>query len=186
MSPLWDHPLVQRAAQRCDAAHARQTRDDGRPYATHPRAVAARLIDAGVQDAAVLAAALLHDVLEDTSVSAAELRAEFGDVVTGLVLELTNLGPPDRPFAEKHAALLDHARRMSPGARLVKLADRVHNLGDMSAWPDWKQSRYARAALELADALEPSPSAALSAELRDAARAALLRTAGCAAPPSGG
>lgn len=176
MNSLWEHPLVERAARRCNTAHAGQTRDNGLPYSTHPRAVAQCLMQHDVRDVDVLSAALLHDVLEDTPTKAVELEAEFGPTVAALVVELTNPGPPDRPFADKHAALLAHARRMSPGARLVKLADRIHNLGEMAAWPAWKQARYARAALELADALEPSPSVALSTELRAAALAALRRT----------
>ncbi|MCH7871971.1 MAG: hypothetical protein IID33_09760 [Planctomycetes bacterium] len=89
--------------------------------------------------------------------------------------ELTNIGPPGRSFADKQAALLEHARRMSPPAKLVKLADRLHNLTEMVAWPDWKQKRYAAAAMELVDALRPWPNEQLAEAVRRAANACLDR-----------
>ena len=169
MSDPLDDPVVQRARVLSESAHAGQKRDSGEPYATHPAAVARLLGDHGVADPPVLAAAYLHDVLEDTEVPESALRAEFGDEIVGLVTELTNIGPPGRSFEQKQAALLEHARRMSPRAKLIKLADRLHNLSEMGVWPDWKQQRYARATLELLDALDPSPDETLAADVRGAA-----------------
>ncbi len=117
----------------------------------------------------------MHDVLEDTAVGEDELLEQFGGEIVGLVNELTNIGPPGRSFADKQAALLEHARRMSPSAKLVKMADRLHNLTEMTAWPDWKQKRYAAAALELVDALLPWPNDDLAEAVRLAANACLDR-----------
>ncbi len=173
--------FVARARRLCVAAHAGQKRDNGADYATHPHAVALVLRDAGVTDETTLAAAYLHDVLEDTDVTEAALTAEFGPAVAAIVVELTNRGPAGRSFEEKQAALLDHARRMSPAAKLVKLADRLHNLSEMSVWPEFKRQRYARAAMELLDALAPLPDAALAQRVRQAATQHLPPATG--APP---
>ena len=107
--------------------------------------------------------------MEDTDIDENTLRAEFGDEIVGLVKELTNVGPPDRRFAEKQVALLEHARKMSPRAKLIKLADRLHNLTEMKIWPEWKQKRYANASLELLDALRPWPDEKLADDVRKAA-----------------
>jgi len=170
-----DAPVVRLARALSETAHAGQKRDSGEPYATHPTAVARLLGDYGVADLAVLAAAHLHDVLEDTHIDENTLRAEFGDELVGLVKELTNVGPTDRRFAEKQVALLEHARKMSPRAKLIKLADRLHNLTEMKIWPEWKQKRYANASLELLDALRPWPDEKLADDVRKAAVGYLAR-----------
>ncbi|MBU0640569.1 MAG: HD domain-containing protein [Planctomycetes bacterium] len=169
MSEPLDDPVVQRARALSESAHVAQKRDSGEPYAMHPAAVARLLVGYGVADAAVLAAAYLHDVLEDTDIDENTLHAEFGDEITGLVKELTNVGPPARRFAEKQLVLLEHARKMSPRAKRIKLADRLHNLTEMKVWPAWKQKRYANAALELLDALRPWPDEKLADDVRKAA-----------------
>ena len=73
----------------------------------------------------------------------------------------------------KVAALLEHARRMSPDAKLVKLADRLHNLSEMHVWPGWKQERYANAAMELLEALHPAPDETLAEDVRQMAKKVL-------------
>ena len=177
--------IAARAREVCERAHAGQTRDDGTDYATHPHAVAELLREHGIDDQPVLAAAYLHDVLEDTDFGEDQLRAEFGDDIVRLVKELTNIGPPGRSFADKQTALLEHARRMSPRAKLVKLADRLHNLTEMVAWPDWKQKRYAQAALELLEALRPWPAATLAETVRQTAVDCLTRLGDSSADAAG-
>jgi len=158
---------VQKARELSETAHADQKRDSGRPYAIHPAAVVDLLRDAGIDDPNILAAAYLHDVLEDTPVSRETLASEFGETVTKLVEELTNIPPEDATFDEKHAALAEKARRMSDPAKLVKLADRLHNLSDMaSAWSAEKQERYLRVTVGLLAALEPIPTAGNSMKTR--------------------
>lgn len=162
-------PIVLTAKRRSEVAHDGQTRDDGRPYATHPDEVVRILVDRGHTKPEVLAAAFLHDVLEDTEVTRDELVVEFGDEIVGIVDEVTNIGRPGRPFEEKQAALLEHARRMTARAKLVKLADRLHNLRDLGEWPAWKQERYARATFELLEALQPVPDPGLAEDVRQVA-----------------
>lgn len=165
--------LIAQAQTVCRTAHAGQQRDDGTPYATHPEAVVEKLRSNGVTDQATLAAAYLHDVLEDTEYSVEQMQTEFGREVVELVQQLTNTTPRGAPFEQKQAALLEHARKMSPKARLIKLADRWHNLTQMTVWPAHKQQRYARAALELVEALRPCPNEALAQEVGRLAEAYL-------------
>lgn len=175
------HNLIAHAQTVCRAAHAGQERDGGTPYATHPEAVVEKLKSVGVTDEATLAAAYLHDVLEDTDYSAEKMQTEFGSDVVELVQQLTNTTPHGAPFEQKQAALLEHARKMSTKARLIKLADRWHNLTQMTVWPADKQQRYARAALELVVALKPWPNESLAKEVCALAR----RYSSCAGEGSG-
>ena len=170
-----DAPVVRLARARSESAHADQKRDNGQPYATHPAAVARLLVERGVADPTVLAAAYLHDVLEDTDADESTLRTEFGNELVELVKELTNIGPTNRKFAEKQAALLEHACEMSPQAKLIKLADRLHNLTEMKIWPEWKQKRYANASLELLEALRPWPDETLADDVHEVAVGYLSR-----------
>ncbi|HKQ50440.1 MAG TPA: HD domain-containing protein [Phycisphaerae bacterium] len=157
--------IVRQAWAFCVNAHREQKRDDGRPYHTHPEAVVKLLQGNGICDPNVLAAAYLHDVLEDTDISRETLHREFGQIVTGLVDELTNKHPSKTPFHQKHAALLSKAPCMSDSAKVIKLADRLHNLTEMgSAWPFEKQNRYLNATVELLEALRPIPPSGNSLE----------------------
>ncbi len=152
-----ENEIVRRARARCIEARAGQPRDNDAPYATHPEAVARILCERGVTDTAMLAAAYLHDVIEDTETSETALREEFGDEIVNLVIELTTDSKKrKRPFAEKHAYTNARVRGMSPRAKLIKLADRSHNLSEcQTSWPEWKQMRYAKATLELLEAGRP-------------------------------
>jgi (p)ppGpp synthase/HD superfamily hydrolase len=149
--------LMERAHAFCISAHAGQQRKDGAPYHTHPQAVAELLRSYGVDDAEVLAAAYLHDVLEDTPVSRDELVERFGEPVTRLVEELTSPDYPGRTFEQKHRELAEEARGLSDRAKMIKLADRMHNLYTMRVWPADRQFRYAQATRDLLDALKPWP-----------------------------
>jgi guanosine-3',5'-bis(diphosphate) 3'-pyrophosphohydrolase len=167
---MMNDDLVLRARRFSVQAHAGQTRDNGADYATHPHAVAELLRARGVSDPVILAAAYLHDVIEDTDIEAETLQREFGKEVADVVLELTCRPPRGAAFEAKQALLVEHCRQMSPRARHVKLADRRHNLSEMGAWPEWKQQRYARAALELLEALRPWPDAQLADEIQRTAQ----------------
>ena len=153
------HPddLTERAHAFCISAHAGQQRKDGAAYHTHPQAVAELLRSYGVDDPEILAAAYLHDVLEDTAVCREELVERFGEPVTRLVEELTSMDYPGRTFEQKHRDLAEEARGMSDRAKMIKLADRMHNLYTMGAWPLERQRRYAQATRNLLDALKPWP-----------------------------
>ena len=97
------------------------------PYVNHPLMVAALLADCGVDDAEILAGAILHDTLEDTSATEADLESRFGARVTAIVKQVTD----DRtlcPSARKRAQI-EHGPHLTPEARLVKLADSINGGG---------------------------------------------------------
>jgi guanosine-3',5'-bis(diphosphate) 3'-pyrophosphohydrolase len=133
-------------------AHAGQTRKSGEPYITHPVAVAGILADLGL-DAETIIAAILHDTLEDTPLSRAELEAEFGATVTALVDGVTKLDKLRfRSVAEAAAEsfrkmLLAMARDMR--VILIKLADRLHNMRTLAAMAPEARRRIARETLDI-------------------------------------
>ena len=152
------HPLVRRARELSEEAHAGQTRKgDALPYATHTAGVAQFLVEVGVTDPHVLAAAYLHDTVEDTDVTPDELRRDFGERVATLVRQMTLSPEEERSFEHKHASLARHARSMDDDTKLIKLADRLSNLNDLYGRPPAKRRRYARATLTLLEALLPWP-----------------------------
>jgi guanosine-3',5'-bis(diphosphate) 3'-pyrophosphohydrolase len=134
-----------RADKYAENAHKGQYRK-GKPgaarieYIEHPRAVARILHDeAGVTDLATLQAALLHDTMEDCGVSHENLVVEFGHDVADAVRELTN---DQVEPGGKLAMQVAHARKMSPRAAAVKVADKTANLRDLLATPpDWPTDR---------------------------------------------
>jgi guanosine-3',5'-bis(diphosphate) 3'-pyrophosphohydrolase len=112
------------------------------PYINHPIAVANVLAnEAGISDPTILAAALLHDTIEDTDTTAAELEAAFGSAITGIVVEVTD----DKSLLkqERKRLQIEHAATLSTPAKLVKLADKICNVRDMSQSPpvDWSPQR---------------------------------------------
>ena len=124
--------------------HRHQRRKDARasPYINHPIAVATLLADeGGVDDPVVLCAALLHDTLEDTETTSAELLEAFGAEVAAVVGEVSD--DKSRTRAERKRLQVEHAATASHRARLVKLADKISNLRDIVAHPpaDWSDER---------------------------------------------
>lgn len=122
------------------AAHYGVVRDDGRtPYIQHPMVVAAAVAAVGGSDEAV-AAAWLHDVIEDTPVKPSDLIALFGSDITSIVLELTF--PSNMPDRRKR--MIERAATMSDNAKLVKLADVFANMVDLPSarWTRDKVQRY--------------------------------------------
>jgi guanosine-3',5'-bis(diphosphate) 3'-pyrophosphohydrolase len=116
--------------------HRHQRRDDiaASPYINHPITLANVLAnEGGVSDISVLCAAILHDTIEDTETTAAELTAAFGSKITSIVLEVTDdtsLGRSSRKQRQ-----IDHAPHISPEAKQVKLADKICNLRDILGSP---------------------------------------------------
>ena len=133
-------------------AHAGQTRKSGEPYITHPVAVAGILADLGM-DAETIIAAILHDTLEDTPLSRAELEAAFGVTVTALVEGVTKLDKVMFRSLQEAAAesfrkmLLAMARDLR--VILIKLADRLHNMRTLAAMAPDARRRIARETLEI-------------------------------------
>jgi guanosine-3',5'-bis(diphosphate) 3'-pyrophosphohydrolase len=147
-----DRALVAEAYAFAREAHAGQRRLTGDPYLTHPVAVAEILADLRL-DGATLAAALLHDVVEDAGVTKAEIEARFGAVVAELVDGVTKLERlEDRSFLEVQAEnvrkmLLAMARDLR--VVLIKLADRLHNMRTLRPLPVEKQVRIAKETLDI-------------------------------------
>jgi guanosine-3',5'-bis(diphosphate) 3'-pyrophosphohydrolase len=112
--------------------HRDQRRKDHRasPYINHPVDLVNVLCnEAGIEDPDVLAAALLHDTIEDTQTTQEELESLFGKRVAGIVLEVTD--DKSQPKAARKKAQVDHAPTLSGPAKLVKLADKICNLRDV-------------------------------------------------------
>lgn len=120
--------LVSRALAKASEAHAGQTRNGsmGLPYIEHPRMVAATLATHGYSDT-ILAAALLHDVVEDSDTTVAELRAEFGDEIADLVAALSD----DESIEDYQARKEEHRARVTDvdgDAFAIYAADKLTNL----------------------------------------------------------
>lgn len=123
--------LVERAARMAAVAHKDQVRKEGNtPYIVHPFMIALKLTGLGFPEP-VIAAALVHDVPEDTSVTATELRAELGDVVADIVLAVTN--DDSLSWEEKKLAYIESVRRGPEGAKAVATADKIHNAESLLA-----------------------------------------------------
>jgi GTP diphosphokinase / guanosine-3',5'-bis(diphosphate) 3'-diphosphatase len=150
--PDVDRELLTRAFDYAAQAHSGQLRQSGQEFIYHPWGVAKIL--AGLQlDEATLAAALLHDVVEDTSTDIEELRAEFGDEVANLVEGVTKLTRVK--FQSREHAEAENYRKlivaMAEDLRviLIKLADRLHNLRTIEYLGKQKQLQKARETLEV-------------------------------------
>lgn len=128
--------LVLKAIEFAARKHRDQRRKDKRasPYINHPIALANVLwFEGGVSDPVVIAAALLHDTIEDTETSWQELRGEFGDAVAEIVLEVTDVKWLKKNLRKR--LQVARARHSSVQARLVKLADKIVNLRDVASHP---------------------------------------------------
>jgi GTP diphosphokinase / guanosine-3',5'-bis(diphosphate) 3'-diphosphatase len=134
-----DIGLIVRAAVFAEKVHRGQTRKgaESHPYISHPLTVAQILtVEGGVTDAATIAAALLHDVVEDCGTLPAELEAVFGSEVRSIVEEVTD--DKSLPKADRKRLQVEHAAHISRKAQLVKLADKIANIRDVaSSPPDW-------------------------------------------------
>ncbi|MQY07197.1 HD domain-containing protein [Actinomadura macrotermitis] len=126
--------------------HGDQERPTGAPYTEHLlEALEVQARGAGVTDPAVLAATLLHDVVEDTAATVAEVEAGFGERVAELVDWVTKPPAAGQGRQAKRAAKAAYLRRLRdapPDAILVKLADRVSNVQTLDAMPRDFQGRY--------------------------------------------
>jgi len=112
------------------------------PYINHPIALAHVLVSEGqVTDASVLCAAILHDTVEDTETTFAEIEQRFGAEIAGIVSEVTDDKAETR--ARRKELQVEHAPHLSRGARLVKLADKICNLRDVAEDPpaNWSNER---------------------------------------------
>lgn len=148
----YDLEVIDKAYALAEQAHRGVARKSGEPYITHPLNVAALLIDLGL-DTESIAAALLHDVVEDTDVSLANLKSEFGEEITALVDGVTKLGKITFSTMEEQQAenLRKMLLAMSQDIRvmLIKLCDRLHNMRTMDAMPEQKRRDKALETMEV-------------------------------------
>jgi guanosine-3',5'-bis(diphosphate) 3'-pyrophosphohydrolase len=151
-NPSADEDLLNRAYVFAMKAHGTQKRASGDPYFSHPLEVAAILTELKVDDATI-AAAMLHDTIEDTAITRDDVDKAFGEEIGGLVDGLTKLGKLD--FVTKHAQQAENFRKLllavADDARvlLVKLADRLHNMRTLRYVPPEKRARIAQDTLDI-------------------------------------
>lgn len=136
--------LLVSAAHFAAVKHGEQRRKDKArtPYINHPLDVARILAEeGGVTDPLILAAAILHDVLEDTKTTPEELRREFGDRVSDLVEEVTD--NKSLPKKKRKELQVLRASNKSRAAALIKIADKISNLRDLERAPpvSWSHER---------------------------------------------
>jgi GTP diphosphokinase / guanosine-3',5'-bis(diphosphate) 3'-diphosphatase len=148
--PKADIRLIDRAYEAAAHWHAGQMRKSGDPYITHPLAVATILAELGM-NTDTLCAALLHDTVEDTAYTLAELRKEFGEEVGALVDGVTKLDRVKYGEAAEAETVRKMVVAMSRDIRVlvIKLADRLHNMRTLRYLPREKQERKAREVLEI-------------------------------------
>jgi GTP pyrophosphokinase len=150
--PKGDASLIVKAYETAERAHEGQVRRSGEAYITHPLSVATVLAGLGMDDV-TLAAALLHDAVEDTAVSLEELESSFGPAVAQIVDGVTKLERVS--FGSRAAAQAATMRKMlvamakDPRVLLIKLGDRLHNMRTVAAMPEASQKRIAQETLDI-------------------------------------
>ena len=151
-NPKVDRDLIRRAFDAAARAHEGQQRRSGEEFINHPFGVAKICAELGL-DEQTIAAALLHDVVEDTGVALAELREEFGEEVARLVEGVTKLTRIQ--FQSREQAQAENYRKMVVAMAtdmrviLIKLADRLHNMRTIEYLGKQKQVQKARETLEV-------------------------------------
>ncbi len=144
--------MVARAYGVASNAHRSQTRSSGESYIHHPLAVAQIVAEIGLDEVS-LAAALLHDAVEDTELSLADVEAEFGADVAAIVDGVTKLERIrfDSREAQQAATMRKMLVAMARDLRvlIIKLADRLHNMRTLAAMPADKQRRIAQETLDI-------------------------------------
>jgi RelA/SpoT family (p)ppGpp synthetase len=148
-----DEALIRRAFDFGFDAHRHDKRASGEPFFDHPFEVAKIVAKEIPLDDVSVAAALLHDVAEDTDYEIADIRAEFGDTIAGIVDGATKISGVN--FASKETSEVENYRKMLLSmvddirVMLVKFADRLHNMRTIDFLPPEKQQRIARETLDI-------------------------------------
>jgi guanosine-3',5'-bis(diphosphate) 3'-pyrophosphohydrolase len=150
--PKGSTALIVKAYDAAKAAHEGQWRKSGEAYVTHPLAVARIVAGLGLDDVTI-SAALLHDAVEDTGMTLADVEREFGAQVRHLVDGVTKIERLqfDSKEAQQAATVRKVLVAMSRDLRviIIKLSDRLHNMRTLAAMPDWKQQRIAQETLDV-------------------------------------
>lgn len=146
-----DRDLITRAYEFARSAHEGTTRYSGEPYMSHVADVAFKLAEMGMGPRTI-AAALLHDVIEDTVHTPAEIREKFGDEILFLVDGVTKLSSVRYYGSDRHNESLRKlfvATSQDIRVLIIKLVDRLHNMQTLHYVPEKKQQRIARETLEI-------------------------------------
>ncbi|WP_080807648.1 HD domain-containing protein [Halomicronema hongdechloris] len=157
MAPDFDQFLQALAFAAHQHRHQRRKGAETLPYINHPIALVHILWhEATIQDPVVLTSALLHDTVEDTGTSFEQIDGQFGPEVGAIVRQLTD--DKTLPKATRKQQQIDHAPHLCDRAKLVKLADKIHNLRDLRQHPPqgWSLERrrdYCQWAKQVVDAL---------------------------------
>ncbi|MHB8534425.1 MAG: GTP diphosphokinase [Sulfuricaulis sp.] len=157
--PAGEREILRRAVLTATRAHAGQRRLTGEPYVQHSMAVAKILAELGL-DHETLAAAILHDVVEDTAVSLDDLKREFGPRIAALVDGVTKMKVIQEFQSQPEGSRHEHAQAeslrkmllaMAEDVRvvLIKLADRLHNMRTLEVLPEDRQMRIARETMDI-------------------------------------
>lgn len=139
---------ILQAARFAAVKHTSQKRkgNDAAPYINHPLEVAHLLAKVGnIEDTEILIAAILHDTVEDTETTEAEITELFGERVAKMVLEVTD--DKSLPKAVRKQKQIEHAPHLSDGAKQIKLGDKISNIRDVmenppDGWPDERRREY--------------------------------------------
>src|SRR3954465_11236288 len=150
--PKAETGLVEHAYEVARDAHSDQVRRSGDPYIAHPAGVALILAELGLDDV-TLAGALLHDAVEDTSVTLDDVVDDFGPDLAAIVDGVTKLDRLqfDSKEAQQAATMRKMLVAMAKDVRvlLIKLADRLHNMRTIASLPEGKQKRIAQETLDI-------------------------------------
>ncbi len=147
-----DLEIVRKAYEFSQKHHAGQSRASGEPYLVHPLEVALVLAEMKM-DPVAISAGLLHDSVEDTSVTIVDIRKEFGEQVAHIVEGVTKISKID--FATKEEAQAENLRKMMLAmvddirVVLIKLADRLHNMRTLEHLPPDRQQKIAKETLDI-------------------------------------
>ncbi len=150
-APLSELDIIWRAYDLADKAHHGQLRKSGEPYITHPLATAYLLTTMRI-DVPIIAAALLHDVPEDTTVTIEEIERDFGPDIAGMVRGITKLGKLKYRGAQRY---IENLRKMFVAmaedvrVMIIKFADRIHNLSTLGDLEEKKRYRIALESIEI-------------------------------------
>jgi GTP diphosphokinase / guanosine-3',5'-bis(diphosphate) 3'-diphosphatase len=150
--PNDDLELIRKAYEFSQKHHAGQSRASGEPYLVHPLEVALVLAEMKM-DPVAIAAGLLHDSVEDTSVTVVDIRKEFGEQVAHIVEGVTKISAID--FATREEQQAENLRKMMLAmvddirVVLIKLADRLHNMRTLEHLPPERQQKIARETLDI-------------------------------------
>src|SRR5499433_4234426 len=150
--PNDDLELIRKAYEFSQKYHAGQTRASGEPYLAHPLEVALVLAEMRM-DPVSIAAGLLHDSVEDTSVTVTDIRKEFGEQVAHIVEGVTKISAID--FASREEQQAENLRKMMLAmvddirVVMIKLADRLHNMRTLEHLPEERQHKIAKETLDI-------------------------------------